>query len=333
MVKSTKRQFSAATPIASPAIVTSVRLGEVLRTGGRFEASAYDAEARSARRLVESFPGGFRNLIADGLVSWCSETFRMKRVYVSEQNGIPLFSSSDILNIENTPSAYISRKTIRDFGPITIKKFDVMLSRSGTIGNVGFAGARFEGHCLTEDALRLRCNSPSDAGFVAAFLRSKYGRLQVTRSTYGSVVQHIEPEHLAGILVPKFHAIEQAEIGRKFLDALEARDEALNRLDNARAILLSSIQIGKSLGSNRASTAEVRLSSLRGRFEANYHSTPALDLETEIKTRKDQFTTIGSAALATDVRAVTKFRKEYMLKAMAYLFIQVKAYFRLTPST
>ncbi len=314
-------------------ISTTVSLTELLDAGARFEASSYDSEARQVRREIESFRTGFVRLYGDGgLVGWCSKPIRMKRVYVSPEHGIALFSSSDILNIDNRPSAHISKKDNPVLNDIKIEKYDVMVSRSGTIGNVGFAGDYHAGRCLTEDALRLRTASPSDAGFVAAFLRSRYGRLQVTRSTYGSVVQHIEPVHLESVIVPKLDSCRQKKIGQKFVDGLKQRDEALTKLNEARAMIHQDLGLGKARqhGSLDRSTT-TKVSQLMGRFEASFHSRLSQTVDALLDTSVYPKQSVGGFMDNCEVSAVTKFRKRIYVEGAGIPLLTSKQLFQIDP--
>lgn len=50
--------------------------------------------------------------------------------------------------------------------------------------------------------IRLLPNDILRAGYVYAFLASKYGKLLIQRYIFGSVIQHVEPPHLKLIPVP-----------------------------------------------------------------------------------------------------------------------------------
>ena len=64
-------------------------------------------------------------------------------------------------------------------------------------------------------------------GYVAAFLCSSYGRLAVRRFTYGTSIKHVEPGHVAEILVPWPHESIRREIGEKFWGAAERRSKVV----------------------------------------------------------------------------------------------------------
>ena len=223
---------------------TSVSLSEVMASGSRLEASTFDAEARSAVAKITSFHDGFQPLLGnDGLAVECSTPIRLKRVSVGPDKGIPFLTSSDIIYLYPAAQSHISRKLTSRSSELLIKEWDVLVSRSGTIGNIGFAGRRMANMALSEHALRLGATNKYTAGFIAAFLRSKYGRLQLTKATYGSVVVHIEPQHLETVFVPKFHPVARSEIGKLFVQACETRDQANDLIDEANQLLHAKLDL------------------------------------------------------------------------------------------
>jgi len=61
------------------------------------------------------------------------------------------------------------------------------------------------GLACSEDVLRVvpdvSCIPP---GYLYAFLSSRFGVSLVVSGTYGAIIQHIEPEHISGLPVPRF---------------------------------------------------------------------------------------------------------------------------------
>ena len=76
------------------------------------------------------------------------------------------------------------------------------MPRSGTIGNVAWAHAGHAQKLASEHVIRITPNDILRAGYVYAFLASKYGKKLIQRYIFGSVIQHVEPPHLKLIPVP-----------------------------------------------------------------------------------------------------------------------------------
>ncbi len=269
-------------PSLSPGVIdesehsTSVRLSDVLFSKGRLEASAYSVKTRVAIDELRDAGLNLVPLTDPRLCTNAHNAFRFKRIYVNAERGVPFLSSSDIINLRFKPRHFLSRKLTKKINELRVNEWDILISRSGTIGNVALASAAIEGHAVSEDVIRVAATSPEVAGYIAAFLRSEYGRLQMTQSTYGSVVTHIEPEHLENILIPDLPFPVQTEIGKLMLTAVEQRDEANRLIDEAQTLLTGYLGL-PAIDHLLPSDADprfrtIRLSEWDGRLEASYHS-------------------------------------------------------------
>ncbi len=192
------------TPISPPdeseKLSTTIKLSELLSAGTRMEASAFSIEAHNAVTALENSGLELIPLYSEnGLCQEAHNAFRFKRIYVKSAKGVPFLSSSDIISIRPETVRYLSRKHTKKLDVLSVQKWDILISRSGTIGNVALANDAFAGKAVSEDVIRLSAKDSDTAGFVAAFLRSRYGRPQLTQATYGSVIVHIELEHLERI--------------------------------------------------------------------------------------------------------------------------------------
>lgn len=69
-------------------------------------------------------------------------------------------------------------------------------------------------------------SSPVGPGYIYAFLKTKRGKQAVVSHSYGAVIQHIEPEHLASVDVPIAEAPIADSINEAILKSFELRDES-----------------------------------------------------------------------------------------------------------
>jgi len=146
---------------------------------------------------------------------------RFKRVYVAEEHGVPFLSGKNILQFDPVQVKHLSinhhGKRIKE--QLILCKNMILVTRSGTIGNVVLAPKHFEGWVATEDVLRVVPSSEINAGYVYAFLASSYGNELIKRFTYGSVVDEIDDKHLASVEFPLPTRSVQDEIGNPVLEA------------------------------------------------------------------------------------------------------------------
>ena len=329
-------QFIPEQPEEGEKLSTTVRLSEVFAAGVRLEASNFNIEARNA---VSELKASGLDLIAlcgeDGLCQKPNKPFRLKRTSVSPDKGIPFISSSEIISLKPEAGRYLSRKLTANPEKFTIKMWDVLISRSGTIGNIGLATKILAGKILSEHAIRLCSEDPDTAGYITAFLRSRYGRLQLTQATYGSVVVHIEPEHLERVVIPNLPAIRKIAIGRLMCEAGEHRDEANQLLDEADKLLherLNLPYLNTLQSDNEGHTSTiVKASQLAGRLEASYHNPLALQAEQKLQQLPIEITTVGDERITQEIRAITKFRKRVYVEHGGIPMLNSKQLFQIAP--
>lgn len=315
---------------------TTVNLSDVLAAGVRLEASNFNIEARNAVAELKASGLDLITLCGEnGLCQKPNKPFRLKRTSVTPDKGIPFFSSSDIISLKPEAGRYLSQKLTANPEKFTIAMWDVLISRSGTIGNIGLATKILAGKILSEHAIRLSSNDADTAGYITAFLRSRYGRLQLTQATYGSVVVHIEPEHLERVLIPDLSPIRKIAIGRLMCEAGEHRDEANQLLDEADKLLHERLNLPylNTLQSDNTDNTHtiVKASQLAGRLEASYHNPLALQAERQLQQLPIEITTVGDERITKEVRAITKFRKRVYVEHGGIPMLSSKQLFQIAP--
>lgn len=323
-------------PDESEKLSTTIKLSEVLNAGERLEASAFSIEAHNAVTALEN--SGLQLIPLYGEGGLCQESYypgRFKRVYVSAEKGIPFLSSSEIISLRPTTENFLSRKHTRKSASLFPQKWDVLISRSGTIGNVSLATETFLDKALSEHAIRLRASEPDIAGYVVAFLRSRYGRPQVIQGTYGSVVDQIEPEHLERVLIPDLPSIRQIAIGRLMCKAGELRDEANRLLDEADRLLHEQLNLPylKSIApsGNGSAIAKIKASQLMGRLEGSFHDPVAIAAEKQLAELSIEVTTVGDSRITKEIRPITKFRKRTYVEKGGIPLLSSKQIFQIDP--
>ena len=133
----------------------------------------------------------------------CSSISRpdiFKRYYV--KNGITFLGGADIFLATPDSNKKLSIAKTDNINALLIKEGTILMPRSGTIGNVAWAHAGHAQKLASEDVIRLLPNDILMAGYIYAFLASKYGKSLIQRYIFGSVIQHIEPPHLKLIPIP-----------------------------------------------------------------------------------------------------------------------------------
>ena len=180
--------------------IFSIKLGDLR---GRLDASFY---APIVKRIIDHlrFHAAEVTTVADGRIS--QEVIlpgRFKRVYVDEGHGVPFFGGRSIGELDPSDKKYLSLtqhdKKIRD--ELTIRENMVLITCSGTIGDVSLVPKHWDGWAMTHDIIRL-VPTEDFAGYVYVWLQSVYAGEIIKSFSYGAVVRHIEKFHLEAVPVP-----------------------------------------------------------------------------------------------------------------------------------
>jgi type I restriction enzyme S subunit len=317
---------------------TTVKLSDVLTNKFRLEAGAFGIASRQAVDVLKASGLSLTVLFGASDEALCHDVpkpIRLKRIWVDAEHGYPFFSSSEIIGIRPEPTGFVSKQFTKNPTKIEVKKWDVLLSRSGTIGNVSLAGRTFEKFKLSEDALRLRFSDPDAAGYASAFLRCKYGRPQVTGSSYGSVIKHLEPVHLERIFVPVIHPIQRSEIGKKMMQAVECRDQANDLLDVADNEIHDRLKLpplaSLPAGEGKTRFLRLRAKEINGRFDASFHNPLVRVAEETINSLGIETRRTDDPEVSDRVLAVTKFRKRTYVPTGGIPMMSSKQVFQVDP--
>ena len=221
----------------------SVHYSVSSQNGLRFDASFHLSEGLVVKRQIASSP--YETLKIKDVTSDIFYGNRAKRVYVSKkERGIPFLSSSDILQADLENVKFASKKYTPCIEEMMLKKGWTLISRSGTIGNCAFANAKHAQKLASEDVIRLVPNNILRGGLVYAYLASKQGHSLLTQGTFGAVIQHIEPNFIASLPIPKFPDDFQKEVDDLVQESARLREDASDSLN--QAIFIFESEIGKS---------------------------------------------------------------------------------------
>lgn len=150
---------------------------------------------------------------------------RGKRNYVD--NGIPFLSSSDMMlfnPVRNSKKVSFNTPGLKS---MKVEKFDILISRSGTVGNTIIVGDSLKNVAVSEHALRLKINSEAiSPSYVFAFLNTNIGKRAMEASAFGSVIITLNEELIGDIDIPIFEKSIQNNISMKVENYIESIDKA-----------------------------------------------------------------------------------------------------------
>jgi type I restriction enzyme S subunit len=160
----------------------------------------------------------------------------------------------------------------------------------------------------SEDVLRVVPNPDRILpGYVYAFLSSKFGESLVVGGTYGAIIQHIEPHHIADLHVPRLGRKIEMHTHELVKEAAELRTRASRELSEAILAVGAELQAPTSgvkltINSNRHDTVAYA-SELRTtwRLDGFYYNPIARAVEAWARSHQNTRTTLGDLCEVFDV--------------------------------
>lgn len=157
------------------------------------------------------------------------------RVFVNKPDyGVEYLAASDTVLANLHTGRYLSKKQAEKLNYLRLKKDWILVTCSGTLGNVTYTNRCFEDKIVTHDLIRIVPNDKKvKRGVLYAFLSGKYGYHQITQSQFGGVVKHINDEQMKEIKVPVFPEDFQDRVDLLVQESAKLREEASEALEEA----------------------------------------------------------------------------------------------------
>ncbi|NMV38614.1 methylation-associated defense system restriction endonuclease subunit S MAD5 [Ralstonia insidiosa] len=201
------------------------------------------------------------------------------RIWVDDPRyGVPFLSNSDMLNADlaNLPLLQRRYAESKKLAHLELSPGTTLITCSGTIGRMTYVRPDMAGMWSSQHIMKVVPDPERvPAGYLYAYLSSRYGVPLVVSGTYGAIIQHIEPEHIAGLPVPRFAPEVEQRIGQAIVRSASLRDEASRTLKSAIAEFLSSAGL-QAMSTNGAvtpfSVSSVCASSIQRRCDGFFHS-------------------------------------------------------------
>lgn len=329
-------------PLApDPLKYTSVALSEVFSNNTRLEASAFNLEAKAAKYKVEHCRYGYVHLWGkDGLVKDAYYGNRAKRDYVSKNTygAIGFIGSSEMLYVNPKPYKFLS-PNIKKIDGFKAPIGSVLISRSGTIGNVSFVNKTLSKLLISEHAIRI---IPTDfGGYIYAFLKTNTGKTLVKANTFGAVVDEIEPEHLKNIIIPNAPELIKRKIHNLVVESYDLRDQSNELMDEAERILYEELQLppieqlkpkyfDESIDLRNYTT---KLSGLNLRLDCSYHTPICSTIIALLKVYAKEICHCGDNQITRNIALPTRFKRTYVEAYHGIKLIGGKQINELNPSS
>lgn len=317
----------------------TVSLSDVLDTGKRLEASVFEVEGRHAREAVENCRYAISPLCGTEGFATAYTCGRFKRVWLPVSD-LPIFQPSSITDIKPTPDGYLSHLTKTNIDALRVKRGQILISCSGTIGKVSLVSNTLDNQIFSHDLIRINVANPEDIGFIYAFLRSNIGNKLLQANRYGAVIQHIEPEHLSDIPVPNPPKAIKTKINDLIMQSYALRDESNELLDTATKMLVEALklptmndfQIEQFDDGYETNNYSVKLSETDGRLDGSYHVPIAKAIIEHLQQNTKELLTIGDKRISKDIILPGRFKRVYVEEGQGRVFFGGKQLNELDPS-
>ena len=320
---------------------SSVSLSEVINKGKRFDAQVFDVESKHIRDVLNN--GKYPLVQLDGDEGLIEDSFypgRFKRIYCEKGEGIEFYLPSQMTDIYPEPNKWISKLTKASIEKLRLELGTLLLTRSGTIGNVTIVSKTLKNKVFSDDVIRTSFRNEEDLGYVYTYLKSEYGNNILKTNSYGSVITHIEPEHLKEMLIPNAPFIIKKKIHDLIMDSYANRDESNRLIDEATKIMIEELELPPIDDlkkeafsySKEINSFSTKLSDLDGRLEGSYHI-PLIEVIEKYISKKAIVKKLNSEDLTEKIILPGRFKRIYVEKGNGKVFLGGKEINQLDPSS
>ena len=198
---------------------------------------------------------------------------RFRRVYVGNpQYGLRWLSPSDMQKADLSGLGFVSRKYTPDLDTLRIQKGWILLSRSGTIGNLVYVRSDMDGLIGSDDIIRIAPDPQKIySGYLYALLSSPAMVEVIQQKTYGAVIPHIEAHHVVDLPIPRLDPSQEEEIHRLIEQAADLRVGANRLKQTAQDLTVKLLNVELGFSQEERKYTDIPVKELNDRFEASYH--------------------------------------------------------------
>ncbi|MCL5434850.1 MAG: hypothetical protein M1405_00475 [Patescibacteria group bacterium] len=181
-------------------IIQKSQLGRADRIDSEF----YQPEYLEIVSKVSKIPHDTLENISESLLSFGA--YSLTSFIQWKESGIPFITAEDVkegfINLENP--RFIDEKVDEILKKSRVHENEVLLAMSGKVGDAAVAVDIPSRLNSNQDIVKIKLKKEYSPYFLAVFLNSKFGRLQVLRLPVGSVQQHIFLWQTKSLLIPNF---------------------------------------------------------------------------------------------------------------------------------
>ncbi|MGD9685483.1 MAG: restriction endonuclease subunit S [Desulfobacter sp.] len=214
---------------------------EVYAGAIRLESGFYGSEGYRAVRAMKKSGFQLGTVGQFAAVRWFGP---FARTYVADHTaGVAFLSSADMMCAKLEPKNYLSKALTQNLERLLVSDETILISCSGTIGNVVICSKDYNGVAVSQHAIRVSVLDKDDMGFLYAFLQSEPGQFLVTRNKSGSVIESIYEADVSSLAIPILPKKLRHELTRLIREAKSLRVKANKLLGEAEAEVKTSCNL------------------------------------------------------------------------------------------
>ena len=242
-----------------------------MTSGYRIDPDIHLSEGAAVRKQLRNLPYELTNVGECASKVFLGNIF--SRIFVKDKaHGVPYLAASDTVLSNIETGRFLAKKQANELSYLMLKKDWILITCSGTLGNVTYTNSTFENHLATHDLIRVVPNDVNvNKGTLYAFLAGKYGYYQITQSQFGGVVKHINDAQASSIIVPVLPEQLQKDVNTLIQEAAILREEATTALDKAHHMIEDYINFVPHTPTHQFNIQNI-LNSHTKRFEGSYYS-------------------------------------------------------------
>lgn len=252
----------------------------------------------------------------------------IKREYTNEINSVWFFRTQNLrpLFIDNESNkVYISEKDSQKLQKNIINKGDILITRTGA--NFGDCAIyNLDELAIASSHILIVRNSFFNQSFLAVFLNTKFGKIQINKGMYGGLQPEIAPYYLKNIYVPILPMEFQLEIEKMLKDSHKALEESKELYKKAEEILYNELGLDpktplqsllNSKTNNSTNSLNISIRTLKesflktGRLDSEYYQSKYEDIENFIKSYSNGYDSFLNIINNKDTNFTPKNNENY----------------------
>ncbi|MBS0859504.1 restriction endonuclease subunit S [Providencia rettgeri] len=310
----------------------SIPLQEIFDNDLRLEAGVYATDAEKAKLSVINNQYGAIYLSEFIDTHHCP---RFKRIFVDKSN-LPIYQPSQIRELNPSPSSYISARTNTKIDALRVKKGQLLMTCSGTVGKVTLVSNTLNGHIFSHDLLRINVINEVDTGYLYTYFVSETGRLIVQANNYGAVIKHIEPEHLLKAPIPNAPLQLKKKINKLIMESFALRDKSNELVSDAQALLKKALKLPSfdsflTRETRKPYIFTINVANLNERLEANYHHPVSEAIREHLSNNAKKVTYLSDKNIVSTISLPGRYKRHYVKPEYGVPFIGGKELLELDP--